>query len=131
MASSKREQCNVPGCEAPQFKGGVCKKHSQENYVVQCNARDCDREAYAKGFCRGHYMKRYRNKKKGAKATREAIEAPLRKYGCRRVSVFARIPEEDAELLKKASGRKDGLYEKASRVLEDYAAKLRRDAARV
>lgn len=125
MPRSKKKlesECNVPNCTARVFKLGVCKTHSEQNYAVECTVEGCDREVFAKGRCKPHYMRHYR-KKRGEAAPK--ADKPIRDYGQPRFEVFTRIPLEDAEAILEASGRDDGMYEKAGEILSAWAKKHR------
>ena len=119
MAKPKElERCNAPGCKNPAKRKGICADHIAANYVLGCTEEGCDHELFAKGRCKAHYMRRYR-KKNGEPAP--ASKAPVRKYGEARFDVFTRIPEEAAEVILKAAGRRDGMYEKAKEILVKWA----------
>jgi hypothetical protein len=115
----KASDCNVPGCRALAKKKGVCLEHYNANYVLKCSVDGCMEEVFAKGRCQPHYM-RLRRRKEGTH--KMPLDAPVRQYGQERFDVFTRIPKEAADVILKASGRKDGMYEKAQEILVGWAA---------
>lgn len=120
MAKKKTDnECYFQGCTAAVKKQGVCAKHASENYVGGCIVEACDREVFAKGRCKAHYMRKYRS------SPGKPDDKPVRGYGQTRFEVFTRIPEADAEIILKAAGRKDGMYEKAAEILTAWAKRRR------
>lgn len=109
----KTGTCNVPGCNAVVYASGVCREH-RAKYALACLEDGCDKEAWAKGLCQAHYMRKRRGKK---------TKGTVRSYGAEKVVVFTRIPPDVADIIIKASGREDGMYEKAAEILERWAKK--------
>lgn len=120
---SDKDECCVDGCKAREYAAGVCKQHYRQNYTAACSVEQCMKEVFAKGRCKPHYMRGYR-KKKGLAAPPE--DEPVRGYGQARFDVFTRIPKEDADVLLRAAGRRDGMYEQAAKILIAAARRMRR-----
>lgn len=119
MATKKKPpECLMPSCTETARKKGVCMAHFAENYAAGCTVEDCAEELFAKGRCKAHYMRLYR-RKNGASSPPQ--DAPIRAYGQDRFEVFTRIPKEAADVILKASGRRDGMYEKAQEILVRWA----------
>jgi hypothetical protein len=125
MAGRKRGPCNVSGCAEREYKGGVCKTHAAENYVVGCSAKNCPKEVFSKGLCRTHYMRKWR-RRKGQSAP--SAEEPVRDWRRERYAVFTRIPREYADILLREAGRPKGMYELVKKILVEYAKRKKKDS---
>jgi hypothetical protein len=109
----------VDGCQEAAKRQGVCKEHFKANYVAACTVDGCEHELFSKGRCRAHYMRHYRSR---IGESSPPQSAPMRPYSrTERFEVFTRIPTDVAEVILKAAGRRDGMYEKAAEILSNWA----------
>lgn len=125
MPKKKTSICQVPQCSEREYAAGVCKKHHEENYVLGCceqleDGTECPKPLFAKGRCSAHYFRK-RRKKRGESAP--PADRPVRGINQKLVIVYTRIPKEFADIIQKASRRRDGkgLYGKSQEILVDWA----------